>query len=47
MEIKINIDESKFREVLEKELGVFTQDYRFIDEISNRVAYTLTQKGQC
>lgn len=43
MEIKINIDESKFREVLEKELG----DYRFIDEISNRVAYTLTQKGQC
>lgn len=47
MEIKINIDESKFREVLEKELGAFTQDYRFIDKISNRVAYTLTQKGQC
>lgn len=47
MEIKINIDESKFREVLEKELEAFTQDYRFIDEISNRVVYTLTQKGQC
>lgn len=28
-------------------LTAFTQDYRFIDEISNRVAYTLTQKGQC
>lgn len=26
MEIKINIDESKFQEVLEKELGVFTQE---------------------
>lgn len=26
MEIKINIDESKFQEVLEKELGAFTQE---------------------
>jgi len=26
MEIKINIDESKFQEILEKELGAFTQE---------------------
>lgn len=27
-------------------MTAFTQDYRFIDELSNRVAYTLTQRSQ-
>ena len=28
-------------------MTAFTQDYKFIEALSNRVAYTLTQKGQC
>lgn len=39
MEILANMFKDRF-------MTAFTQDYRFIEELSNRVAYTLTQREQ-